>query len=49
MFTKKDYICSPATCSCGIGKCLANITYYWQFSDYVWWNYRKNKKINEKR
>ena len=37
---EKDYIWNPATCS---GKIETFSKYYWRFSNYVWWNYRRNK------
>ena len=41
---EKYYILNPATSSCKNGKYVASITDgSIIFSDYVWWNYRKNK------
>ena len=39
---QRDYILNPATCSCGNGKNLWSIIN--TFGDYMWWNYRNDKK-----
>ena len=47
---RKGYIWNPATCSF---ENVASICWkiywrsHWQFSDYVWWNYRNNKKYSD--
>ena len=49
---EKDLIRDLATCSFKKGYYLV-FSYYWRFSDYLWLNYRRNKKVlenfNEKR
>ena len=39
----KDYIWNPATWRCENGKYLAII-----IGDYVWWNYKRNKKYSNR-